>query len=674
MPSTRTQIAQPATAAHTTAPATLRRAAVQDAALHDAPASVRDALRSPGQPLDAKLRADLEPRLGNDFSHVRVHTDSRAAASVRAFDARAYAIGRNIVFGAGHYAPATDRGRRLLAHELTHVAQQGQARGMVSPSTTAHARSEAEARQAARAVLDPTVVGPLPISPAPVAVAPDNGKSRQPFKISDTDMQNLQSTVRQLMDLVDDKTKERILRNDTVAVGLVVDSDGDLTTVYTVAQNRTYPSLRAAADKLGVTRWTATPRAEGRGEVGAPGDAEQLMFEAADANDFRVAGMAVTRSVCADCAEATKSAAKGGVPIAEVHIPLPKAPPAGPKGGGGEGPAGGGAKPKSAPKPTPKGGSAPAEEPHVPAAGGKAPAKIPTTPAVKGGAAPKADLAKGGAKSGARGAGIRSGGGGAAIGGAIALAVIDAAAQIIVQHYVQKILDEKNAEAIEKDLKALEPAIETKAKAQEARLKELTAGDKPVFISVKLRIRWQTDKSGQLGGGTAYMGMDLEDLRADTTKLDKLKREPVQHGLGEAILRDTLGSSEEFWSFSLSYPDLQVVSQADAPAAGGECFIATACYGSANAAQVVYLRAFRDHVLLRHATGHAFVRFYYAVSPPIADALRPRPLARALVRGGLLAPTIALLRGLDAHLGWSLDAYPQPIRPWGATDRWPDLC
>ena len=102
---------------------TLRRAAVQDAALHDAPASVRDALRSPGQPLDAKLRADLEPRLGNDFSHVRVHTDSRAAASVRAFDARAYAIGRNIVFGAGHYAPATDRGRRLLAHELTHVVQ-----------------------------------------------------------------------------------------------------------------------------------------------------------------------------------------------------------------------------------------------------------------------------------------------------------------------------------------------------------------------------------------------------------------------------------------------------------------------------------------------------------------------------------------------------------------------
>ncbi len=676
MASTRTQAVQPVTAAPTSGVAPLRRAAVQDAPLHDAPfhdapPHVRAALRSPGQPLDAATRATLEPRLGYDFSHVRVHTDARAAASVRALDARAYAIGRDIVFGAGQYNPGAGAGRSLLAHELTHVAQQGQSRGMASSSLTTRVRREAEARHAARAVLDPTIAGPLPISPAPVAIAPDNGKSKQTFKISDTDMKNLQSTVRQLMDLVDDKTKVRILRNDTVAVGLVVDSDGDLTTVYTVAQNRTYPSLRAAADKLGVTRWTATPRAEGRGEVGAPGDAEQLMFEAADANDFRVAGMAVTRSVCADCAEATKSAAKGGVPIAEVHIPLPKAPPAGPKGGGDEGPAGGGgAKPKPAPKPAPKGGTAPAEEPHVPAAGGKAPAKIPAAPTVKGGTAPKADLAKGGAKSGARGAGIRSGGGGggAAIGGAIALAVIDAAAQIIVQHYVQKILDEKNAEAIEKDLKALEPTIEAKAKGQEARLKELTAGDKPVFITVKLRIRWQTDKSGQLGGGTAYMGMDLEDLRADTTKLDKLKREPVQHGLGEAILRDTLGSSEEFWSFSLSYPDLQVVSQPDDTALPPACFIATACYGSPDTAQVIYLRAFRDHVLLRHAAGRAFVRFYYAVSPPIADALRPRPLARALVRGGLLAPTIAVVRGLDTVVGWNLDTYAGRYEPMGAGD------
>jgi hypothetical protein len=60
-----------------------------------------------------------------DLSHVRVHTDDRAAASTRALDAHAYTVGHDVVFGAGEYAPETHRGARLLAHELTHVVQQG---------------------------------------------------------------------------------------------------------------------------------------------------------------------------------------------------------------------------------------------------------------------------------------------------------------------------------------------------------------------------------------------------------------------------------------------------------------------------------------------------------------------------------------------------------------------
>jgi hypothetical protein len=80
-----------------------------------------------GQPLPATERAFFESRLGSDFSGVRVHTDSRAAASARAVGARAYTVGRNVVFGAGQWAPRTERGRRLIAHELTHVVQQGKA-------------------------------------------------------------------------------------------------------------------------------------------------------------------------------------------------------------------------------------------------------------------------------------------------------------------------------------------------------------------------------------------------------------------------------------------------------------------------------------------------------------------------------------------------------------------
>ena len=78
-----------------------------------------------GRPLDASTRSFFEPRFGTDFSHVRVHTDSRAAASARSVNALAYTVGRNVVFGTGQYAPGTSQGRHLLAHELTHTVQQG---------------------------------------------------------------------------------------------------------------------------------------------------------------------------------------------------------------------------------------------------------------------------------------------------------------------------------------------------------------------------------------------------------------------------------------------------------------------------------------------------------------------------------------------------------------------
>ena len=66
----------------------------------------------------------FEPRFSHDFSQVRIHLDGKAAESARAVNARAYAVGRDIVFAAGQYRPNEIEGRRLLAHELTHVCQQ----------------------------------------------------------------------------------------------------------------------------------------------------------------------------------------------------------------------------------------------------------------------------------------------------------------------------------------------------------------------------------------------------------------------------------------------------------------------------------------------------------------------------------------------------------------------
>ncbi len=83
-----------------------------------------NSLRGGGQPLSASDSAFMEPRFGRDFSQVRVHTDSKANHVARSINAKAFTLGKDVVFGGGQYAPGTHSGRKLLAHELTHVIQQ----------------------------------------------------------------------------------------------------------------------------------------------------------------------------------------------------------------------------------------------------------------------------------------------------------------------------------------------------------------------------------------------------------------------------------------------------------------------------------------------------------------------------------------------------------------------
>jgi len=91
---------------------------------HEAPPIVGEAIQSSGQPLEPTTRSFMESRFGQDFSQVRVHTDSTAERSANAIDAQAYTVGKDVVFGRGRYAPESGSGRRLLAHELAHVVQQ----------------------------------------------------------------------------------------------------------------------------------------------------------------------------------------------------------------------------------------------------------------------------------------------------------------------------------------------------------------------------------------------------------------------------------------------------------------------------------------------------------------------------------------------------------------------
>lgn len=91
-------------------------------------------LRGGGFPIPSSIRAWIEPRFGYDFSRVQLHTDSQSSRLADSIHARAFTYGPHLVFGEGEYAPETEEGRRLLAHELAHVVQQGKASPLAAPS------------------------------------------------------------------------------------------------------------------------------------------------------------------------------------------------------------------------------------------------------------------------------------------------------------------------------------------------------------------------------------------------------------------------------------------------------------------------------------------------------------------------------------------------------------
>jgi hypothetical protein len=88
------------------------------------PAFAAPLAASSGRALDPLLRAEMGRHFGHDFSHVRVHTDAQAGHAAHDAGARAFTVGPDVVFGAGQFAPGTQAGRRLIAHELAHVVQQ----------------------------------------------------------------------------------------------------------------------------------------------------------------------------------------------------------------------------------------------------------------------------------------------------------------------------------------------------------------------------------------------------------------------------------------------------------------------------------------------------------------------------------------------------------------------
>ncbi len=139
------------------------------------PEIVASVLHSPGHPLDATLRRFMESRFGQDLGDIQLHTDTAAVQSAQMLSARAYTVGRHIVFGPEGYMINTPRSQRLLAHELTHAIQQRQPGG-VNLDT---AQREREARYAERSIASH--------APMPSITAAKPALSRDPVPDTEVD-------------------------------------------------------------------------------------------------------------------------------------------------------------------------------------------------------------------------------------------------------------------------------------------------------------------------------------------------------------------------------------------------------------------------------------------------------------------------------------------------------
>lgn len=125
----------------------VQRRSTEAAAAAVAPPMVRDVLNSPGQPLDQPTREFFEPRFGRDLRSVRLHTGAHAAQSAREVKALAYTVGNDVVLADRQFPPISKDGVGLLAHELTHVIQQGQGAAVVQRYAEAEPDIEEEAEE-----------------------------------------------------------------------------------------------------------------------------------------------------------------------------------------------------------------------------------------------------------------------------------------------------------------------------------------------------------------------------------------------------------------------------------------------------------------------------------------------------------------------------------------------
>jgi len=305
-------------------------------------ALVRDAIATGGEPLSPPAQQGYSRRFGHDFSHIRIHSDERAARSAGAVGARAYNLGRHIVFGPGEYTTASPEGRRLLAHELAHAIQRDGDTGVFSTPVIGARDSAAElaAERAAEhfmgADLAPPFITATGFAPANLLLrAPTTGTKTTTGVVTPADvlayLRELAAFMRGQRDFVNvllqeaqvdpparaqaERQRAARMLTQQIIQGQIADANRTFGSVYSTlpANDAQRTSLRAALESilsearlnadvaLGLTNANAAAQAAGQA------DFVETLAEIVEASPMTSAGLAATTQfTAADEAQATQ--------------------------------------------------------------------------------------------------------------------------------------------------------------------------------------------------------------------------------------------------------------------------------------------------------------------------------------------------------------------------------
>ncbi len=641
------------------------------------PEHVRDVVRTPGQPLDPAIRAEMEGRFGEDFGDVRVHTDADAKASAHEVKAKAYTVGKDVAFGEGHYAPDTREGKKLLAHELVHVVQQR--RGGATPAQSADSAHEQEAAAVSKAigaggqavnVRGATGVGlaRAPDEQLEAASAEDLWRLIQGLRgFSATDpphtVEAAQAKVDRLKKQLSADPKNKALKTElekarrqlqrTQKRAVKIDPKG---VGKPIGQGySTYAAIQIV-DQNGKQVATAI------GEYGSKGHAEEQAIKQLRS---ALAGKKITNGrlvvvvdqvVCGKCRKLLQDFAKeAGLKRVEAHYPT--RPPLGKKTGK--------VSPKTAARTSVQAGRKTSLKKDVIYQEGREPSKPPD-----GKPRPPSKTPKAGGKRAAPKK--RTGDKGTAA---------QARGRIITKYAKNtdfktkgrvKYTDRTGA-SLPRPRAQIRGTRSTRFRARGAGIAELLPSainvlqdrlirhrvavdmlrqwsqlekwrrnhPNDVIIAVVSLQEWEhPDPAGQVARAVNYVDFFHGPTVADAeAKAANVLRSGVPKGWREV---------GPFIGVIQPTDDLNKVK---AHVEGQECFIATACYGSPLAPEVMLLRAYRDAVLCRGGLGRAFIKLYYAISPPLASFLQQHSRVRRTVRKIILTPIVALVRRSAKH--WS---------------------